>query len=49
MRWRVHEVFKDGRERQYEDENTGVTMIFAADEVREWPAHIEITGTEMHN
>ena len=49
MRWRMHEVFRDSRVRQYEDENTGITMIFAADEVREWPAHIEITVTEMHN
>ena len=49
MRWRMHEVFRDSRERQYEDENTGVTMIFAADEVREWPAHIEITVTKMRN
>lgn len=49
MQWRMHEVFRDSRERQYEDENTGVTMIFAADEVREWPEHIEIAVTEIHN
>lgn len=48
-KWRMREVFKDGRERHYEDENTGVTMIFATDEVGEWPSHIEITVTEMHN
>lgn len=35
MQWRMHEVFKDSREREYEDENIGVTMVFVADEVRE--------------
>ena len=33
----------------YEERDTHITMIFAADEVREWPKNIEITITETHN
>lgn len=48
-KWCMREVFKDGRERHYEERDTHITMIFAADEVREWPKNIEITITETHN